>query len=224
MSRLYKIFVIITIILAIVVLASFVYFSVLKKPGTVPVVQEDIKVTNVIPGQATPLQPGNQQTFSLDFNNPIRLDSIQVKLTRADMTINQAEVDVAFTLSLNPDGKTLIIGVIPPISPLSEYHLLITGIKDKSMIFEARYLSEKPLPTPVKTNNLQLVPYLPHETSLYRLIYLESQNIYVFNFKYNPDSPDELETQFNKAKQEAIKFINSRGVDPNSIIIEWRYS
>lgn len=224
MSKSHKILAITTIILTFLILTSFTYFSFFQKqPSPISIIQEDIKVTKVVPNQATPLQPGSKQTFSLEFHKAVKAGSIQVRLKRGDITTNQAEEDVNLTLIPTPDGKSLVIETIQPILPLNEYHLLLSN-KSGKLVFEARYLSEKPLISPVQSNNLQLSQYLPYETTTYRLIYLQSENIYVFNFKFNPDSQSDLETQFQQAKQEAIKFIKSKDIKLEGLVIDWRYS
>lgn len=110
------------------------------------------------------------------------------------------------------------------ISALSRYNLYLINTLNNSVIFKISYLSDNPQSTPVPVNNKALIPFLPWETASYKLSYYAPGNIYVFNFKYNPNSPDSPETQYEKAKADAIDFIKSKGVDPSTLVVAWKHS
>lgn len=82
---------------------------------------------------------------------------------------------------------------------------------------------EYPIPTRAPNNNLSLQQYLPYETSNFLLEYDPARNTYLFHFKFRNNTGVSLPDQFDKAKQDAINFIQSKGIDVNSLAIEWLY-
>ena len=105
-----------------------------------------------------------------------------------------------------------------------KYTLTILN-SDKSIVLaSAIYHSGNSLPTRVVSNNPSLAVFLPHDESSFSLIFLPEKNLYVFHFKYNRAIPGSLNDQYEKAKQNALIFIKSKGIDPASVIVDFRRS
>lgn len=181
-----------------------------------------ITVLNVTPKDNSILTPGKTQTFSIEFSQPTSLSDINIYLSKTS-TGETSPQSVDFSKDLSSDKKTVNITTTSPLVYFSKYYL---SLKDKQnrTIFEASYFVDKPSPTAVTNNNPALKQYLPYQTSSYKLSYDENTNTYIFNFRYNPNSRDDLDTQYNKAKADAISFIQSKGIDINSITIDWKHS
>lgn len=185
---------------------------------------KDVTIVKITPEKTSILKPGEKQTFSIEFEKPISLDLFRVDATQKRVTTDEPPKAISFQRELTSISKSLSIILRESILPLSEYTISLTNKKTNETIFEISYLSGELEPTPVQTNNLNLIPFLPYETANYRLIYNKEKNTYIFNFKYNPDSLENLEIQYQNAKQDAIKFIESKGIDVSTIVIKWRYS
>lgn len=193
-----------------------------KETPTISSNPQEIRVINIQPPLNTALKPDQTQIFQITFNKPINMQQIQVSLHKKNITNNNPPELVNFDSVIKENDlfiapKELIIGY-------GDYEITIIDINTNMQIFKASYLSDKNELTPAPKNNPDLIPFLPYETTGYRLSYNKSRNIYVFNFKYNPNSTDKLDTQYEKAKQDAKNYIQSKGINPTSIIIEWRYS
>ncbi len=187
------------------------------------------KAQNLAPIKITPdnsvvLIPGNVQQFLLTFPTTINLSQISIKLTKIDITKNNDPVLIPIDTAVSNDGRNLSITTQPLIDPYSQYTLLATDRTNNATIFKTSFLSDKEKEVPVETNNLDLIPYLPYETAWYALSYVSSRNVYVFNFKYDPESKETLQVQFDRAKADALLFIKSKGIDESTIVIEWRNS
>lgn len=185
--------------------------------------QQALRVLSIIPDKSVTLEPGKTQSFTTELNKAIDLGSLKIVFTRIDVTKDQPETSIAFSSTISDNGKILVITPQLPIEPYSQYNLLLTNTNN-TIIFKTSFLSDKPSISPVQNNNLDLVPYLPYETAWYKLSYLSSKNIYVFNFKYDSESKETLQAQYERAKADAILFIRSKGIGESTIVIEWRYS
>lgn len=224
------------IILGLLALFLIILLFFIPKKPTVPQVVEitptptyilrtnGVTITKITPEKTSTLKPGERQTLSIEFEKPISQDLFKIDMTQKRVTADEPPKPIPFQRELISKGRLLRIILSEPIIPLSEYSILLINRKTSEAIFETSYLSGELEPTPIKTNNLNLIPFLPYETANYRLIYNQEKNTYIFNFKYNPDSLENLESQYQKAKQDAIKFIESKGINTSTIVIEWRYS
>lgn len=183
----------------------------------------DITVTGASPDRNTIFNPGQQQAFISKFQNPVNLSWLGIKITYKDIYTSKITA-IQFNSSLDASGKVLTITTVGPISPDGEYTLSIDNLTKNTNILNVTYLSNSASPIPVSSNNPALIQYLPYEADNYSLDYMPEQNVYVFHFKMNYNSSDDLQTQYQKAKQDATDFIQSKGVDINSIVIQWRYN
>lgn len=197
-------------------------FSLPKETPTVSFNPQEIRVTSIQPPLNTALKPDQTQLFQITFNKPINMQQIQVSLNQKNVTNDNPPELINFDSDIKEND--LFITLKEPIIGYGDYEITIIDVNTNTQIFKASYLSDKSEPTPAPNNNPNLIPFLPYETASYKLSYNKSRNIYVFNFKYNPNSTDNLDAQYEKAKQDAKNYIQSKGVEPSSVIIEWRYS
>lgn len=180
-------------------------------------------VIKVIPDSSSSLLLNQQQQFTISFTSDVSTGLFDIALFRKDLTKDNAFEPVQARITRAADRKSLVITSLDTIKSYSEYELRVTDRSTNVLLIKKGYLTDVPSPSSLP-NNLGLVPYLPYETSTFKLSYLKDTNIYVFNFKYNSDSQETLEIQYQKARAEATKFIQSKGVNINTIVIEWRYS
>lgn len=208
--------------LSIVILISMIFLKGQKSPpvGT-PTISSDLEVTGIIPTKGTVLTPNQPQEISVTANQPVDLSELTIKLLSKNL-INDVQIEEQFKPSLSSDNRTIKIKILDSIKPYSQYSLNI--LSNQKKILEISYLTDKPIPAPVSTNNQGLRQFLPFETETFKLSFDKKRNVYIFNFKYNPNSSDNLDTQYQKAKTKAEIFIKSKGIDLNSIAIEWRFS
>lgn len=183
--------------------------------------ESQLEVAGFNPDPSETLIPSTNQTIYVTFNALINENSVRIDLTKKD--IRKDESPQSINSQNNINSNTLEIIILEPILPLMEYSLRIFDLKN-NLISKATYISEDIKPTPVEKNNIELSNFLPYETESFRLSYNEEKNIYIFNFKYNEKSDDSLLDQYEKAKKQAIEYIESNNIDSNSIVIEWRYS
>lgn len=191
-------------------------------PTPIESLRSNIRVERIIPDKNVTLQPGQKQSFLVEFASPITNTSVQVGIFQKNITRDEGAKLISSESSLGNGGRTLTATLNSSVLPLSQYDFLIVDKSNNALVFKTSFLSAEEQPSPIQANNKALIPFLPHETPSYRLSYLESRNVYVFNFKYNPDSPDNLLTQYEQAKQDAASFIQSKGIDMSTIVIEWR--
>lgn len=184
--------------------------------------QRDKLSVEISPSISTTLVPGEKQAFSLQFSEPTVQDALNISVTETDLSRDSTPSTSPFSYSVA--GVNHILSLAETIKPYRKYQILIKNAASGNTILNVSYLSAAPVETPAATNNLDLIPYLPYETASYALSYNNQTNTYVFNFKYNPNSLDALETQYQKAKQDAIDYIRSKQIDESTLIIEWRYS
>jgi hypothetical protein len=178
-----------------------------------------LKVTGYTPTENTPLIPGQSPEFVFQFDSAVELKAIGVEMAINDTDGNTRKIDV--TSVLDPDRRVLRVKPAEAINPSSEYKLAISY--NASKIFDIKYISDRQQPQVVPSNNPQLIQFLPHETDTYILSFFPEINSYNFSFKYNANSDLNTQDQFEAAKREATEFIESNGVDPNSLVITWSY-
>lgn len=181
------------------------------------------QITRTIPNEATFLRVNELPTFVIEFNQLKSLDDIEIRLSKKEIQTDKGG-DLNFKTSFDLNNQTLTISGEELVSPLTEYQIEIKNKKTNQLIDSLIFMSTEPIATPVPSNNQSLERFLPIETGSYKLSFNPDLNIYSFSFKYDPNSSETAEEQFNKARDEATRFIQSKGIDINSIVIEWRYN
>ncbi len=182
----------------------------------------ELRIVSVSPNNYVLLKPGKSFAFSVIFNKSVRLDNVSVSLSEHIIPTDQTNQLKVSLIQQNSD-KVLLITPPTPVKPYASYILTISQENPAKRLLSQAYQTDIPIPSPVPQNNLMLKQYLPYETGTYALSYLESQNLYVFNFIYNPNDPTDVQTQFENAKTNAILYIKSKGIDPNAVTIDWRF-
>lgn len=180
----------------------------------------DAKVLGIEPTEQTPLIPGNIQIFNIQLDKPIEDSTFNVQLIEKDLTEDLEDKKIEVKKSIQE--SIIRIETVLPIQAYSRYTLTITTSRGQQL-FSVSYLSDKPVASPAINNNLILADFLPYLTDSYSLRYSADDNLYIFSFKYNEYDLNTLEKQFDKAKASAEKFIKEKGINLNSIKIEWRY-
>jgi hypothetical protein len=166
------------------------------------------------------LTPGQIQTFTITFTKPVAFNKYSLSVTKSAPRTTEQKVD--FTSSFG--DRSLQITLTEVIQPTTTYTITLQEKGSSNILFSVFYNSgNPPLPT-IAQNNTQLQQYLPYETDSYILSYLPSRNIYIFNFKYDSTLSGGINDQYESAKKAAIEFITSKGININSIVIEWRHS
>lgn len=212
----------------LIVLTLLLALRISKPPSktpfssTSPAILSGLQVTSLSPDKLTALTPGQKQTFKLTFSKPVDFGQIGTEVKFKDFASDQVSA-LEYTQSITNQGLTLEITPALPIKPLGEYQIKVISTKENAVIYTASYLTDQPKPTPIASNNPTLVPFLPFETKSYKLSFDSAQNTYIFNFKYDETSSLDLASQYQNAENEATKFIESKGVNINSIVIDWRY-
>lgn len=180
---------------------------------------DTIAVLSIDPDGSNELSPATTPQFTVVFNQPPP-SNISILLTESDPTKDVLPTSVKYERLVQ--GDSLKISPIKNIPSGMRYSLKIgSGVKT---LLEQDYKVGFPPEVPSTENSQILKDFLPYETVSYRLVYDSNKNSYVFHFKYNENSPDSLETQFEAAKKAAVSFIKAKGLDVNSVTIEWKYS
>lgn len=193
-------------------------------PTPVPILYTSPDVVSIDPPITTALLPGKDISFLITFTTSIREKPVKILLTRKPIIgIDESINSVSITSELTSFGKALSVTLQEPILPAQEYSLIVLGANDKTLV-SSTYTSSSIEILRAPQNNPDLQQFLPYETPTFRLTYNENRNSYIFNFKINPNSTESLESQFNQAKQQAESYIRSKGIDINTIVIEWRRS
>ncbi len=65
--------------------------------------------------------------------------------------------------------------------------------------------------------------FLPYEAKNFRIEYDLTYKTYLIHFLYNPAQNTSADEQFQKAKDDSIAWIKSKGFDPETLPIEWLY-
>jgi hypothetical protein len=180
-------------------------------------------IERIVPDEPETLTAGVPHTFLVYFNRSVSIQNLTINLTSADITADNPEkIPVAISIS-QPSSSIVLIKTKEEIEETSEYDLTVTD-ENGTVLASTSYLSGNLQPTKVPTNDQTLKQFLPYSTNSYTLEYLASQNLYVFHFIYDPTNSEDLQQQFQDAKAQAIQFIQSKGVDINSIVIDFRSS
>lgn len=182
------------------------------------------EVLNIQPSELAILTAGVNQVFTITLKTPITPSKTTITLTKQNYTTNQNASSTPITISYSSDASIITVTPKENIEAFSQYVLTITDSPTNTILLLATYNSRDIKPTKPQNNNLQLKSFLPHETTSYKLSFNELRGVYVFNFKINPNSTANLNAQYESAKKEAEDFIKSKGIDLNTIVIEWRHS
>lgn len=172
------------------------------------------------PSLSSLLPVGKSQTFSLTFSD--LPENIHASITAAPISSPYDTSIVQSTVSTTTGHKTIQFITTSTLLPSTIYTIIISS--ENTVIFSQPYITERAEITKAPANNSDLKIYLPYETDTYRLSFNQQRNAYIFNFKIVESDPSDIQTQFEKAKSDASAFINSKGVDINSIVIDWRHS
>lgn len=192
-------------------------------PTPVPLQYKSPDVTDVKPRYTQALVPGNQQKFIITFAESAFNKSLKILLTHAHIARPDDMQSVEITTEFESKGTILTITTQEIIKPSHTYSLIILDARNQTLV-STSYTSSQTVINRAPSNNTELQQFLPHETATYKLSYNETTNKYIFNFKINSNSSDTLQTQYEQAKLQAEEYIRSRGIDINSIVIEWRHS
>lgn len=184
----------------------------------------EVYVSSISPSESTPLSVGNPQLFTLVLSEKLALEQVNIQMTRIDITKDNTSETIPIALDKESSGDRLMIKTQDSIKPFSRYDLLVSDKHTGSVIYRASFNTIEPYPSPNANNDPTLRNTLPYQTKNYRLEYLDSRNIYVFHFIFDSSSNLNADTQFENAKNDALKYIDSRGVNIDSIVIEWRYN
>ena len=216
-------FILVVIIFGIVIF-SFQEGSQKPAVSAVPTLEPNTAVVRVFPDEPQTLTAGIPHTFLVFFNKKISAPSLSVDLSYTDITQDNPEKVTAKTAVSQVSPNELLVKTEEPIKERSEYYLTVFNPQSYGILSSTTYLSGDIQPTIVPANNQQLKNFLPYDTNSYTLEYIPSQNIYVFHFKFDPTNPADITQQMQDAKQQAIQFIQSKGVDINSIVIQYKSS
>jgi hypothetical protein len=188
---------------------------------SLPTVKVDFNIQSITPPKGTILKPNQPLEFDVTFDKPIDISWVGIKLSSGPISATQLN-STQFKNKVSGDNKTLII-TSGPTTPSSQYLLEITNLTKNIKLLSINYPSDT-FSTPAPSNNPALSTFLPYETANYKLSFNPDRNVYIFNFKYDTNSSVSIDDQYNQAKTDATAFIQSKGIDINSIVIEWRHS
>jgi hypothetical protein len=193
-------------------------------PTAVPLGYSSADVTAVSPSYSSLLTPGEKEIFTVSFSTSVQEKTLKILLSKKKYDdTSESIVSVPIATELLDKGKSLLISMQEEVEIYHEYSLTIIDGNNKTLT-STTYLTSNVVISRAPSNNPTLQQYLPHETASYILSYNERRNTYIFNFKVDPSSTLGFSEQFESAKQQAEEFIQSRGIDINSIVIEWRHS
>lgn len=179
-------------------------------------------VLAITPKDYVQLIPGKQQEFIINFHDQIDVTKLQTSLNANSYTKDSSPQRVEITTSFEKKNQMIRIKTNTSIVPLHSYTLMVTNPISKQLMLRATYHSTDVMPTAIPTNSQTLRKFLPHVTDNYSLVFNEKQNLYIFHFKIIPTSSQSLSEQFAIAKNDAMKFIQSKNISINSIVIDWR--
>lgn len=195
-----------------------VYLNFTKSPSAP---DSSAKVVSVAPDQSVVLTAGKPYEFNIYFDKPINPNDLSILLSYIDIATDSKPIFVKTALS-SDESVVLVLKTLESVKENGEYILLIKSKKTGVALSSTHYLSGVISPTPVPSNNSSLKKYLPYETDSFILRFVPQQNIYVSHFKYDTNLSTSLNDQYEKAKTEVINFIQSKGIDPQTIVIEFR--
>lgn len=196
--------------------------KVIRVPTPTPFTQNNNIIYNRNITDNTIITPNRTQTFIVYFDNKINISSMIISLSKNSIYQDAAPVEVEVKSKVNEKNNSLEITTLELVSPASEYKLVLKDKATGEILYSKIFLSDKLIPTRVPSNNLSLATFLPYETNSFKLSYFEEANIYIFNFLYDPNSPIDIDEQLKNAKTQALEFIKSKGIDPNTVVIEWK--
>ncbi len=179
------------------------------------------QLVSAIPAQDVILFPGKKYDFTFVFISPLP-QNIFVSLHSVQIGGTAVKETVPFTSLLSPDRKTITLTPNKEILPSQQLTLSIAD--EKTVLFSTTYASERISITSAAANNPELKQYLPYETETFILSFSTRRNSYIFNLKLVENSPSSLEEQYQAAKNQAEAFIQNKGIEINSLSIEWRRS
>jgi len=183
--------------------------------------QADIQIDKVIPDEPAMLDSEKPATFFVYFHSKTNPSNVDFNLSYIDLTQDNPPKIVKLQVNSSA-GNVVQLTTGEPILQQADYTLTITDRQSNKTLFSGIYPSRDIPPTPVPTNNSLLKRYLPYDTSTYTLVYVPEKNLYVSHLKWNPDLPDTYDVQFQSAKTDALNFIQSKGIDISTVVIEWR--
>ena len=208
----------ILIIAVIVILAIIGTLFFLSNKPTKPLPNE----VKIAPITNTVFPAGSHQSMTVIFSLPVDTKAISFHLNKTSVTSNNAAQPVDANVTFEDNFHIARITPKDSIDPNSQYTLTVSDSKNGNIIASANYSSTDLLASPAPSNNPQLKSYLPYNTPTYSIDYFEPRNTYQFHFIYDPKSKVDIESQYQNAKENAIQFIKSKGIDINSIVIEWK--
>jgi hypothetical protein len=178
-----------------------------------------IHVLTISPDEEVLLPYGIKPKFTLTFDGEVPPSRLQFTFQETS-----SHTKIPLILSFLQDKKNILLTSSALTGDDMSYSLIITDIATNKIILSKTYISDIPTPTPVSNNNKELIPYLPYQTPRFLLEYNATLNIYIFHFFVDPNGTDDLGKEFYTAKADAIKFIQSKGIDPTTLVIEWKSS
>jgi hypothetical protein len=200
------------------------FVSTLKKTPPTPEKKQTLRrdittifVREVSPPPTQTLVAGQLQKFTVTLDASVDVGKLRINIVSSPPSDISSQSPVPFTKGFS--GRKLEISTTQTTLPVTTY--TITLAYNDKVILQQSYLSSPEAPTPVANNNVSLSQFLPYETLNYLLEYNKGRNIYIVHVRYDPNSKKDLTTQFNDAKSNANNFIESRGVDLKSIVIEY---
>jgi hypothetical protein len=207
-------------------LTSFLLSRTPNQPSENPPgnISNEVVISSFSPETTKILTPGNRQTFTVSFSEPINRAALQVRLLKSGVVSTQRPQTVPVTLDYADEIQKISIRTNEIIEPYSRYALILTRQSDNKLLYQAIYYSAKEELSKKQLPDQSLRSFLPYETQTYKLSYNDRLDSYVFNLKLNPGSADNYNLQFEKAQQQAETFIKSKGLDPATLDIEWRRS
>ena len=179
-------------------------------------------VDSISPEEYVLLTPEKPQVFRVTLRGYGDISKLRATVSQSLISNPEKISTVPVTTSFEPQARSIVVTTNSPILPLSTYALTIQNPGSSNPVLAINYHSGDTSPTPVISNNPALQQFLPHETGSYILTYSKAGNVYVFNFKIDPESDLSLSSQYEAAKDNATQFITSKGVPIDSITIEWK--
>lgn len=218
--------IILLVIVAYVIILSFNDQGKNQQPTSAynqPVTSGEIVVKKIDPSESKDLPTGKPYAVTITFENPVSVNQVVFSFIYFDLTHDSEEITLKTTAN-QAGPQTITLKTIDPIKPLGKYTLTMLSSDKSTVLASAIYHSGNTLPTRIPSNSPSLAAFLPHEESSFSLIFLPEKNLYVFHFKYDKATAGTLNDQYEKAKQNALIFIKSKGIDPASVIIDFRRS
>lgn len=216
-SKKLLVLVLVSIIVFIVLVLTFLIFisSSKSKPS-------DSNSFTIEPNPGSILPLDTKSVFTLTASKPLtKNDKIDLK---EQLVSSESSTKASFSTQIEPGNKTIILTLNSLPVPLSIYTVTVEDTSSNTQLFLASFTTDQPAPTPISSNNPNLAKYLPYETTNYKFSYDQSQNLYIFNFKYDSVSSVPSLDQYNQAKSDALNFIKSKGINPTSVVVDWRHS